>query len=177
MSQIRIAIPADAAAIAQVSVDTWRSAYAGIVPAEFLANLVYAERAERMRHHLATATSEDGFFLVAESDHGDVIGFASGGAERSGTQPACGELYTLYVHPTHQQQGIGRQLMAASVQQLSQMGLTSLVIWTLAANPSRRFYARLGGKLVNERTTEIGGATLPEVCYGWETLNALRIDA
>jgi hypothetical protein len=38
-SSLRRASPADARAIADVQVHTWRQAYAGIVPAEFLQQL------------------------------------------------------------------------------------------------------------------------------------------
>ena len=41
---IREASPTDAAAIARVHVDSWRTTYAGIVPADYLANLSYTRR-------------------------------------------------------------------------------------------------------------------------------------
>lgn len=100
MLNIRPATVNDAPAIAHISIDTWRSAYAGIVPADFLDSLSYAERTEQMRQHLANFSAEDGFLLVAEDAHGKGIGFASGGAIVA-DQPGCGEIYTLYVfYPT-----------------------------------------------------------------------------
>ena len=42
--RIREASPTDATAIARVHVDSWRTTYAGIVPADYLANLSYVQR-------------------------------------------------------------------------------------------------------------------------------------
>ena len=172
MLNIRPATVTDAPAIAHISIDTWRSAYAGIVPADFLDSLSYAERTEQMRQHLAGFSEEDGFLLVAEDAHGEGIGFSSGG-EYGTDQPGCGELYTLYVLPDRQGQGVGRRLLVASVQRLWQAGYNRLQIWTLAANPARGFYERLGGVVVQQRVRMIGGAILPEVAYSWDNLEAL----
>jgi hypothetical protein len=38
---IRPATPADSSAIARVHIDCWRTTYAGLVPAEYLARLSY----------------------------------------------------------------------------------------------------------------------------------------
>ena len=53
-------------------------------------------------------------------------------------------------------------------------GLDSMIVWVLAENrPARRFYEALGARLVTERHVEIGGASLPEVAYGWSDIGAL----
>ena len=41
---VRAAVPADAAAMAALHVHAWRAAYAGVMPADFLAALTIAER-------------------------------------------------------------------------------------------------------------------------------------
>jgi L-amino acid N-acyltransferase YncA len=106
MLNIRPATVNDAPAIAHISIDTWRSAYAGIVPTDFLDTLSYAERSEQMRQHLASFSAEDGFLLVAEDAQGEGIGFASGG-EYGADQPGCGEIYTLYYYPTARGKALG----------------------------------------------------------------------
>jgi|688.fasta_scaffold97438_3 GNAT superfamily N-acetyltransferase len=176
MLNIRPATVNDAPAIAHISIDTWRSAYAGIVPTDFLDTLSYAERSEQMRQHLASFSAEDGFLLVAEDAQGEGIGFASGG-EYGADQPGCGEIYTLYVLPDRQGQGVGRRLLVESAQRLWQAGHNRLQIWTLAANPARGFYERLGGVVVQQRVKMIGGAILPEVAYSWGNLEALVAQA
>jgi hypothetical protein len=50
---------------------------------------------------------------------------------------------------------------------LAEGGSTSLLIWVLARNPSRRFYEAVGGELLGSQEIEIGGTRLEEVAYGW----------
>ena len=85
-----------------------------------------------------------------------------------------GEIYVLYVLPEYQHQGIGRELVSACVHHLiHQLKVDTMLIWVLAENPYRRFYELLGGKVVREKTQEIGGRMLSEVGYGWETIHQL----
>ncbi len=65
----RRADPSDAGAIARVHVDTWRTAYAGILPAAFLAGLSFAER-EAMWSQALTADRPTTCMVVAETDGG-----------------------------------------------------------------------------------------------------------
>ncbi len=81
MVTIREAVPADAPAIARVHVDVWRTTYRGIVPDDYPRTLPYKDR-ESMWTRVLTATDSQVVF-VAEDEHGEVIGFANGGPERS----------------------------------------------------------------------------------------------
>jgi hypothetical protein len=45
--------------------------------------------------------------------------------------------------------------------------------WVLAANPSRAFYAALGGQRVDEKSVTLGGVQLVEVAYGWPDIRGL----
>src|SRR4051812_34585931 len=82
-SQIRDARIDDARAIATVHVDSWRSGYRGIVPDDFLDALSVDRRMEFWRKVMASATDRS-VLLVACDAVGSIIGFASGGAERTG---------------------------------------------------------------------------------------------
>ena len=73
---IREASPSDAAAIARVHVDSWRTTYAGIVPADYLANLSYTRREQFWCDILSTPTPRAVY--VAAQDTGEIVGFASG---------------------------------------------------------------------------------------------------
>ena len=158
----------DAAAIAKVHVESWRTTYKGIVPDDFLARLSYAQR-ERMWRQVLTDPGSPSFIYVAEAEDacGQVVGFVSGGPERSGDTVYTGELYAIYLLAAYQEQGIGRQLVRTLVSRLRQEGMTALLLWVLAENPSRTFYERLGGRPVYEKTVTIGGVPLIEVAYGW----------
>ncbi len=169
---IRLAQPTDAAALARVHVDTWRSAYQGIVPDEHLASLSYEARAKRWQETLSAADGP-GFVYVAQDGNGNVAGFATGGPERSGDPTYRGELYAIYLLADYQRKGFGRRLVAAVVNRLMQMGFDSMLIWVLTQNPSRKFYEALGGQPLREKEIVIGGATLTEVAYGWLDIRPL----
>jgi GNAT superfamily N-acetyltransferase len=169
---IREASPTDAATIARVHVDSWRTTYAGIVPADYLANLSYARREQFWSDILSTPTPS-GCVYVAAQDTGEIVGFASGGPERSGNALYRGELYAIYLLAPYQRQGLGRRLTIAVVQRLLQCGLSSMLVWVLAANPRRAFYATLGGQQIYEQEITIGAAPLLEVTYGWPDLRDL----
>ena len=51
---IRAAHTTDALAIAQVQVDSWRTTYAGIVPADYLASLSYEQQGKFWGHIIST---------------------------------------------------------------------------------------------------------------------------
>jgi GNAT superfamily N-acetyltransferase len=162
--RIRMATVSDVTAITRVQVDSWRTTYKGIVPDDYLANLSYAHRT-RLWHEVVTASGS--LVYVAEAADGNVVGFAAGGRERSGDPVYRGELYAIYLLEGWQRRGIGRRLIMAFVGGLIAAGFTSLLVWVLAENPSRRFYEALGGQQVRQKLGTTGGVQLVEVAYGW----------
>src|SRR5947208_11025988 len=103
--------------------------------------------------HVKTLSSMSGeqFRYVAEEETGGIVGIASGGRERSGDPVYLGELYGIYLLQGHQRQGIGRCLTQAIVERLAQLRIHSMLVWVLAANPSRGFYEALGGHVVRAK--------------------------
>ncbi|MCL6580359.1 MAG: GNAT family N-acetyltransferase [Firmicutes bacterium] len=168
---IRPATKADAAGIARVHIDTWRTTYRGIVPDERLDRADY--EAGRATWEKNVEQGEGRFVLVAEVPGEGVVGFAAGGPERSGDATYRGEVYALYVLKAHQRKGIGRRLVMAAAEELRRRGLDSLLIWVLARNPYRAFYEALGGKELRSQTIEIAGRPLEEVAYGWPDTKVL----
>ena len=162
----------DAAAIARVHVDSWRTTYVGIVPDQHLASLSYESREQRWRERLA-APDPTQFIYVAETDTGQVVGFAMGGPERENDTVYKGELYGLYLLQEYQRRGIGRQCVATIARRLQQDGFTNMLIWVLAENPACAFYTALSGKPAREKTVTIGGKELREIGYGWDRLDAV----
>lgn len=69
----------DAEAIAQVHVDTWRTAYRGIVPEDYIAKLSYKERERRWVQMLSTAAEDQHFIYVSEDGAGQIIAFGGDG--------------------------------------------------------------------------------------------------
>jgi ribosomal protein S18 acetylase RimI-like enzyme len=171
--KIRLATIADAPSIAIVHVDTWRSAYRGIIPDAYLDNLSY-ERRTNFWHQAIAHPANATFVYVAEDATDRIVGFASGGPPQSEQPDYQGELWAIYVLQEHQGQGIGRQLVKAIARELISRSMSSMLLWVLKDNePSRRFYESLGGRFIKEQQFELGGATLTEVGYGWPDITVL----
>ena len=165
--QIRAAIPEDASSIARVHVDSWRSTYAGIVPAEYLASLSYRNRESMWKEALTTDRPGTSCF-VAETEGGDIVGFANGGPEREGGRIYRGELYAIYILEEYQRMGLGHRLFSSVAQRLLSDGFDSMLLWVLEDNhPAIRFYESLGGERVGRKTVTIGGVE-PFSCVRWE---------
>jgi hypothetical protein len=102
---VREAHSADAPAIGQVQVDSWRTTYAGIVPADYLASLSYEQQGQVWERHISTLSSAAAMH-VAEAVTGEVVGFAHSGPERSSHKIYTGELYAIYLLAAYQRQGL-----------------------------------------------------------------------
>lgn len=171
LMNVRPAQVADAAAIARVHVESWRSTYRGLLAEEFLDSLDTTTIAERWARLLGESST--GVYVATGGD--DVVGFASGGRERAGEDGYGGELYAIYVLREAQGQGHGRRLIEAVVGGLREVGLGDMIVWVLRDNASGRgFYERLGGTYVREQPITIGSTLLQEVSYGWRSLDDVR---
>jgi GNAT superfamily N-acetyltransferase len=115
--------------------------------------------------------------VASDIKHG-VVGMTSFGLSRPSGRPLggpyaesrIGEVFTLYVRPEFQEQGIGRQLLSAAFATLAERDCGRVVVWVLRDNASRYFYERMGGSAIAERRERIGGRDLDEVAYGWPDL-------
>ncbi|MSO70132.1 MAG: N-acetyltransferase [Alphaproteobacteria bacterium] len=166
---IRRATPHDALGIARVHVETWRDSYAGIIPDHTLLGLSEPREAARQRQALA-AQRDRSITLVAEVPGPGVIGYAEAGLARGAAFSFDAELYTLYVRPDFQGQGHGRALLATAFQRLVQVGFQAALVWVLAENPARFFYAAMGGAPIAVKTERLFGVDLAEEAYGWPQL-------
>jgi ribosomal protein S18 acetylase RimI-like enzyme len=170
---IRPAIVDDAPGIARAHIDSWRSTYRGIVPDSVLDSLDYGSRTEIWQQQIADTTRRQ-FVLVAESNASTIVGFVSGGTERTGDYlEFSGEIYALYVDDAWQGAGIGRRLLERGMRILLDQGHRSMLIWALTENPSCGFYRRLGGVEIARQTVEMGRAILEETAFGWENIAVL----
>jgi len=172
---IREANLTDAAAIAKVHVDSWRTTYRQLMPADFLSNLSYQQRESRWVEILSSS-SQNNFTYVAENEIGEIIGFANGGKERSGDRFYQGELYAIYILQEYQRQGLGYRLISTIAARLMQLGIDSMLVWAAADNSACRFYEKLGGQRVNQKPVEIGGVQLMEVAYSWTNTRSLLLE-
>lgn len=170
---IRRAKVEDAAAIARVHVESWRSTYAGMLPEKMLLKLSSAEHEQRWWRHVLGRFRRNHFVYVAENEVDGVIGFGSAGSSRNRELGRSGEIYALYVLDEYQGIGIGKALFLALSERLLEKRGPSLVVWVLSTNPSRYFYESLGGRRIATRKDRMGGVEVEETAYGWEDVSQL----
>jgi ribosomal protein S18 acetylase RimI-like enzyme len=156
---IRRAVPVDAELLAVVHVETWRTAYRGILGDDYLDALDIEGRTRWWAGLIA-----DGAIVhIAEGDD-DVVGYCW---VDSSNDAEWGEVVAIYVHPDHWGEGHGHRLLATGEESLRHEGYTKALLWVLEANHrARRFYERQGwqpGKPF--RIEEIGGAQVTEIRY------------
>ena len=172
---IRPAQPHDASGITRVQIPSWHAAYKGIVPDTYLQNMLTTDwQQRRIEHWTRTITSGEIFGAVAETEQGELIGFAMGGNSRDpGLKDYDGELYAIYLLPTLQRQGVGKALFQAFARDLVARGYLGMLIWALRDNVrGRAFYEKMGGQLVGKKLVTLG-EPLWEVGYGWPDLGLL----
>jgi len=169
---IREAVESDAQSIAHVDLESRRAAYRGILPESYLKTLSFGENRENWEKRLREFGT---FVLLAEDTTGKLIGYIYAGRARKPDANYAGEVYAIYLLPSHQRGGIGRSLMRSAAQRLSSMGIHSLLIWVLGANPARNFYEALGGTYLRSAPNHVAGLTLEGVAYGWKDTSILRL--
>ncbi len=156
--------------IARIDVDTWRCTYKDILSQALLEGLSYSRRRV---HWLTTIERRSGIVLAAESDEDGVVGFASGGPERTREHGADAEIYELYLLPSHHGQGVGRRLMQVTSARLRTLGYTSLLVWVLADNPAKRFYEHISGEEIATRRAHVGYDYHREVAFLWPDITGV----
>lgn len=169
---VRPARLSDDRGIAEVHVRGWRETYPGMIPDRVLAALNVDSRKRYWRRLMLRGGPGFGAF-VAERD-ARIVGFAISGPDQVGMADYPGEFQALYVLRAAQGSGLGTALMAAMAASLVGHGMTAAMVWALHDNwRARRFYEKLGGRLVADRPLDFDGTTVMEVAYGWTDITPL----
>lgn len=72
----------------------------------------------------------------------------------------------LYVKPNLKYNGIGTKLFQFAINEFKSKNKTKMILWCLKDNePSKKFYTKMGGKIIKERKIEIGEKEYLEVGF------------
>ncbi|MBY8981274.1 MAG: GNAT family N-acetyltransferase [Candidatus Lokiarchaeota archaeon] len=175
----RLATIEDVPGIIKVSIDTWRTAYQDIFPADYLNNLSYEESEEKWRKRFINP-EKNIFFYIAETEAKKIIGFILGGFEQQdltlkipGIRKYVGELRAIYVLKEYQRSGIGVKLVKMVVERLLEKNINSMIVWVLKDNPNGKFYEILGGKYIGQKMLEKEGVDYVAFAYGWDDIRQI----
>ena len=164
--RIRQMTKADIPAVVDIQINGWRAAYKGIIAGEHLNAMNRDGRIKKIEQSYLKYG-----FIVAEYS-GEVVGFAnyidSNEFAPETTDADC-ELSAIYVKPDLKRRGIGTKLFEYVKEELAYKNKRKMVLWCLKDNePSKRFYEKMGGVIIEKRLIRIGQNDYIEVCYSYD---------
>ena len=152
---IVVASASDAATIAALHTESWRSAYRGLYPDEFLDGPLFEERLCFWNERLAAPHPERRHVMLATAAD-DPVGFA---CVLLDDDPAWSPLLdNLHVKPVHKGRGHGARLLAASREWIAGAAPGQpMHLWVMEGNTAaRHFYDRQGGTVAERSTVDYG---------------------
>lgn len=153
--------------VVDIKIMGWQAAYQNIIDSKYWKEL-NAEREERIKK--MEKNYQDSGFIVAELN-GKVVGFCrfiDNNSHSKNLNIDC-ELLALYVHPDYKYQGIGTKLFEFVKTYFKNKKKRKMGLWCLKENePSKKFYKKMGGTIMEEKEIEIGNKTYKEVCFEYE---------
>ena len=144
LGQVRPATLDDALAIAGVHVRSWKAAYPGLIPQDYLDGLRVEDRVGDWERGLSNPRSP-GVYVYAEESK--VVGFvyASPSRDPDSDPSVTGEVQLIYLDPDAYGRGVGELLMNRAESEMKAAGFADATLWVLDTNArARRFYERLG---------------------------------
>jgi RimJ/RimL family protein N-acetyltransferase len=160
---IRKALPKDAHERAICHTASWRSAYKGIVPDEYLDNISIEERNKKNKKQLQEFKNVSFYNATYENK---IIGLLAIHKSRDEDKPNAGEIGGIYLIEEFWGKGYGRKMMDFAITALKNMGCNEIILWVLEDNArARRFYEKCGFSFDGTKKEIIIGKPLIEVRY------------
>jgi GNAT superfamily N-acetyltransferase len=148
----------DADAFGRVHIQVWREAYAGLIPADFLAGLSSERSSARFAQRCEQQS--DAVTLVATAD-GELVGFAGAGPSRDEPAEPADELYFINILAAHHGTGLADRLFTDTLAAAGIDGPVSL--WVLRGNDRAcEFYTRHGFAPDGQEKPHPGTGTIEE---------------
>ena len=163
--KIRKATDNDIAALAALHVETFNETH-GMYP-----NAPTYELREYQWQKAFQDNDKSWFCFVIEDENGRLIGFAKGQPYNHVDQKEfSGELNKIYLLRKYHKLGLGRQLICRVADEFIRRGISSMLLFGDANNPSNNFYERMGAAKLFAKNREFHGG------YGWTDLQKLIAD-
>lgn len=139
---IRRAESGDEACLAHVQTESWKAAFAGIVPAELLTQCTSIERAEKMYARLLAEQQGNGYILELDGKPHCVAWWD---AAREEDMPGAAELRCIHSLPENWRRGCGSRMMERVLADAKAAGYTKILLWVFTDNVRAiRFYEAQG---------------------------------
>lgn len=161
--QIRCAQSSDSAAISQIYAASWRCAYRGMVPQQYLDELRDDFWTEKFQLWLSRGALQADLAFV----DGKLAGCVAYGNSRYEKRPGWGEIVSIYIHPDFYRKGMGTRLLQSALSYLKAQNCEGCFLWVLRENRNaQRFYEKNGFTPSGDTClSEIMGEQLTDLCY------------
>lgn len=167
---IRNATIDDIERIADIKIEGWQTAYRGIIDDDFLDSMDREKEIEKRRNNVENGAN----IIVAEKDK-NIVGFCLYRNYNKDTDKypnADCEISSLYITSKLKRNGIGRELMQYVIKLLRKEGKKQMILGCLKENyPSRVFYEKMGGKILNYDEIEFGNKKYGLAIYEYNIAN------
>ncbi|XOJ02546.1 N-acetyltransferase family protein [Paenibacillus polymyxa] len=150
--------------------DSWRTAYKGIIPEKFLTNLSYKQRTELWIENIE---KKDNFVILSENSEGEIIGFADCWKRETNKVPDSVDLTLTYILKEYQGIGLGKELLKNIFSRFNSLGYQKIFVNVLEDNKARYFYEYYGAHLSESVQIKIGGKALNELIYEWDNIDGV----
>ncbi len=149
--------------IAYVHAMSWREAYHGIVPDEFLEDFTPEKRADVFRKSFPSSPDE---FYIAYLDGQPMGMLVIGKLRDADADEHAGEIGAIYLLAGYWGKGYGKQLMDFAISRLKELSYRTVTLWVLEANErARKFYERYGYVFDGAKKEINIGKPLTEIRY------------
>lgn len=145
--------------ISKIYESSWKYAYKGIIPQDYLDGIKAGQWADNI--------GKPGLSSLVLTEWGRIIGTASFCKSRWERYSGHGEIVSIYFLPEYIGRGYGRLLLNKCIEELAQCGFNKVLLWVLEDNTgARKFYEKNGFIYSGEfMDANIGGKNVRELMY------------
>lgn len=149
----------DRMTLSRVYEESWKSAYQGILPQDYLDTIptgFWVDKIDQPQRQTLVGLFQEKF-----------AGVCAFGPARQPVGEEWAEIYSLYLLPPYQRQGLGRELLKTAVNILTTQEYDRIFLWVLEENhPARCFYEHAGFSATScFSPCTIGGKKLLQMLY------------
>ena len=160
---IKQATTEDAQTISNIHALSWKTAYKGLIPRQYLDELKDDFWTDAFKGWIKnnTLTAQ----LIYENEL--PVGCIAYGKSRDDKFPDWGEIVSIYLLPEYFGKGHGKVLLATALADMKKVGYKNVYLWVLEDNlRARNFYERNGFSWNNDKLLfEIMGKPLTDLRY------------
>ena len=149
--------------VVDIQISGWQTAYRGIIDDDYLDSMSREAFIERRNKDY----NKNGFIIVEANN--EILAFAryvDNNSFSPETPEIDCEITALYTKPDLKGKGLGTKMFNYILNEFKKLNKTKMIIWCLKENyPARKFYEKMGGTIIGEKTINFGNKDYPEVGF------------